>query len=398
MLHSADRIRTSHVGRLPPPQGWEDMPARLAAGEVVAPAEIASRVVPAIAAIVRKQVETGIDCVNDGEFWTTRSRAHYASHFEGVTARPLKPGELASSRETTRERDEYRGFYGDMDRAGTLFFVPGEKPMVPVRERVIATGPIKGKGAVAIGREIDAFKAAIASAGVKVEEAFLPVLAPGWIDHFIYNEYYKTEEEFIFALGEALGEQYRAVVQAGFVLQIDDPGLPDWWDMLKPQPTIEEYRKFASLRIDALNHGLAGVPEDKVRYHLCWGSWHGPHTNDIPLEHIVDLALRVKAQTYSFEAGNVRHEHEWKVWQTAKLPPGKMLMPGVVSHATNVVEHPELVADRLVRFAGVVGRENVIGGTDCGLGGRVHAEIAWAKLASLAQGARRASQILWPRK
>ena len=188
------------------------------------------------------------------------------------------------------------------------------------------------------------------------------MLAPGWLGHFIFNEYYKTEEEFLFALADALREEYRAVVAAGFVLQIDDPGLPDWWDMLKPEPTIEAYRKFARLRIDAVNHALVGIPEEKVRYHLCWGSWHGPHTHDLPLEHI----LEVKAQTYSFEAGNVRHEHEWRVWQQAKLPPGKMLMPGVVSHATNLVEHPQLVADRILRYAPIVDRENIVAGTDCG--------------------------------
>jgi 5-methyltetrahydropteroyltriglutamate--homocysteine methyltransferase len=276
-----------------------------------------------------------------------------------------------------------------------LFFVPGEKPMPPMTERVVARGPVKSKGPAAINRQIDAFKAAIARAGVPVEEAFIPVLAPGWLDHFIFNEYYKTEEEFVFALAEAIGEEYRAVVAAGFVLQIDDPGLPDWWDMIKPAPTVQAYHRFAKLRIDAVNHALAGIPEEKVRYHLCWGSWHGPHTHDLPLEHIIDLIAEVKAQTYSFEAGNVRHEHEWRVWQTAKLPPGKMLMPGVVSHATNLVEHPQLVADRILRYAAIVGRDNVIAGTDCGLGGRVHADLAWAKLGALVEGARLASKTLW---
>ena len=222
------------------------------------------------------------------------------------------------------------------------------------------------------------------------------MLAPGWLDHFIFNEYYKTEDEFLFALADALCEEYRAVVAAGFVLQIDDPGLPDWWDMLKPEPSVEAYRQFARRRIDAVNHALAGIPEESVRHHLCWGSWHGPHTHDLPLEHIIDLILEVKAQTYSFEAANVRHEHEWRVWQNAKLPPGRMLMPGVVSHATNLVEHPQLVADRILRYAAIVGRENVIAGTDCGLGGRVYADLAWAKLHTLAEGARLASKSLWP--
>ena len=227
------------------------------------------------------------------------------------------------------------------------------------------------------------------------EEAFICVFAPGWLDHFIFNEYYATDEEFVFALAEAIREEYRAVVDAGFILQIDDPGLPDWWDMLKPEPSVADYRRFARLRIDAVNHALAGIPEDRVRYHLCWGSWHGPHTHDLPLEHIVDLILLVRAQTYSFEAANVRHEHEWRIWEEARVPDGKMLMPGVVSHATNLVEHPLLVADRIRRFVKIAGRENVIAGTDCGLGGRIHPQLAWAKLEALVAGAKLASRELW---
>jgi len=397
MQKSTTRIRTSHVGRLPPPKGWEDMPARLANAEVIDGGEIASHVVPAIAETVKKQVEIGIDCINDGEFWTARSLAHYAAHFTGLEARPVKLGEPPTTRHSTRERDEFRDFYADMDKLGTLFFVPGEKPMPPMTERVIARGSVKSRGPQAINREIDAFRAAIDRSGSKVEEAFIAVLAPGWLDHFIFNEYYNTDEEFLFALAEAVREEYRAVVSAGFVLQIDDPGLPDWWDMIKPEPTVEEYRKFAKLRIEAVNHALVGIPEEKVRYHLCWGSWHGPHTHDLPLEHIIDLVLAVKAQTYSFEAGNVRHEHEWRAWQAVKVPPGKILMPGVVSHATNLVEHPQLVADRILRYTAIVGRENVIAGTDCGLGGRVHSELAWAKLRALVEGAQLASKNLWRR-
>ena len=397
MQKSTTRIRTSHVGRLPPLKGWEDMPARLANAEVIDSGEIASHVVPAIAETVKKQVEIGIDCINDGEFWTARSLAHYAAHFTGLEARPVKLGEPPTTRHSTRERDEFRDFYADMDKLGTLFFVPGEKPMPPMTERVIARGPVKSRGPQAINREIDAFRAAIDRSGSKVEEAFIAVLAPGWLDHFIFNEYYNTDEEFLFALAEAVREEYRAVVSAGFVLQIDDPGLPDWWDMIKPEPTVEEYRKFAKLRIEAVNHALVGIPEEKVRYHLCWGSWHGPHTHDLPLEHIVDLVLEVKAQTYSFEAGNVRHEHEWRAWQAVKVPPGKTLMPGVVSHATNLVEHPQLVADRILRYTAIVGRENVIAGTDCGLGGRVHSELVWAKLRALVDGAQLASENLWRR-
>jgi len=392
MKRSSDRIRTTHAGRLPVSPGLENLPVRLYLGEVVDPAVIAE----GIAHGIRKQVDLGIDCIGDGEFWKARDFIYYSRHLTGIERRPLRPGETGSTRTNTRERDEFAQFYKDSDQAGTIFYVPGERPTPPERECTVARGPIKSKGTAALAQEIAAFKAALARSGRAVDETFFCVIAPGWLDHFIYNEYYKTDEEFIFALAEALREEYLAIVNAGFILQIDDPGLVDWWDMLKPALSVEDYRnKFARLRIDAINHALKGIPEDRVRYHLCWGSWHGPHTHDLPFEHIVELMLQVNAQCYSFEAANVRHEHEWKLWNDVKLPDGKILLPGVVSHSTNLVEHPELVAERIMRFAGAVGRENVIAGTDCGLGGRVHAEIAWAKLGALVEGARLASKRLW---
>jgi 5-methyltetrahydropteroyltriglutamate--homocysteine methyltransferase len=392
MKRSSDRIRTTHAGRLPVSPGLENLPVRLYLGEIVDPAVIAD----GIAHVVRKQLDAGIDCIGDGEFWKARDFIYYSRHLTGIERRPLRPRETGSTRTNTRERDEFLQFYKDSDKAGTIFYVPGERPTPPERECTVARGPIKSKGTAALAQEIEAFKAGIAKAGRAVDEAFFCVIAPGWLDHFIYNEYYKTEEEFIFALADALREEYLAIVKAGFILQIDDPGLVDWWDMLKPALSVEQYRdKFARLRVDAINHALKGIPEDRVRYHLCWGSWHGPHTHDLPFQHIVGLMLQVKAQCYSFEAANVRHEHEWKLWQDIKLPDGKILLPGVVSHSTNLVEHPELVAERIMRFAGAVGRENVIAGTDCGLGGRVHAEIAWAKLGALVEGAQLASKRLW---
>jgi len=392
MKRSSDRIRTTHAGRLPVPAGCEAMPMRLYRGEAVDAATIDA----GIDEVVRRQLDLGVDCIGDGEFWKARNIAYYGRHLTGVETRALRPGETGSTRTFTRERDEFAQFYQDLDDTGTIFHVPGEKPMPPERERMIATGPVKPKGTAAIAQEIAVFKAAVARAGRPVDESFFCVIAPGWLDHFIYNEYYKTEEEYIFALAEALREEYRAVVDAGFVLQIDDPGVVDWWDMLKPALSVEDYcNTFARLRIDAVNHALEGIPEDRVRYHLCWGSWHGPHTHDLPFQHVIDLMLRVKAQCYSFEAANVRHEHEWRLWQDIKLPDGKIVVPGVVSHATNLIEHPELVAERIARFAGAVGRENVIAGTDCGLGGRVHADIAWAKLGTLVEGARLASKALW---
>jgi 5-methyltetrahydropteroyltriglutamate--homocysteine methyltransferase len=392
MKRSTDRIRTTHAGRLPVSPGLENLPIRLFLGEQVD----SSTIEAGIAHAVNRQLELGIDCIGDGEFWKTRDFIYYSRHLTGLQARPLRHGETGSTRTNTRERDEFAQFYKDSDKAGTIFYVPGEKPMGPERERTIATGPVKSKGTAVLAQEIKSFKAAIARAGRAVDESFFCVIAPGWLDHFIFNEYYKTEEEYLFALAEALREEYRAVVDAGLILQVDDPGLVDWWDMLKPALSVEEYRnRFARLRIDAVNHALAGIPEDRVRYHLCWGSWHGPHTHDLPFRHVVDLMLQVRAQCYSFEAANVRHEHEWVLWEEVKLPDGKLLLPGVVSHSTNLVEHPELIAARIERFASAVGRENVIAGTDCGLGGRVHAEIAWAKLRALAEGAELASKRLW---
>ncbi len=283
-----------------------------------------------------------------------------------------------------------------MDRVGTMFCVPGETPRPTVHAKAIAVGPIKGRATDAIRREIEVFAAAL-KAAEGAEEAFICVFAPGWLDHHIGNEYYKTDEEFVFALADALRGEYRAVVDAGFILQVDDPGLVDSWDMIKPEPSIAEYRRYVKTRVDALNHALEGIPEDRVRHHFCWGSWHGAHTHDLPLREVLDIALEVKAQATSFEAGNVRHQHEWTVWKDLKLPDGKILVPGVVSHATNLVEHPELIAQRIENFADAVGRENVIAGTDCGLGSRLHEDLVWAKLGALAEGARLASKALWAR-
>jgi len=283
-----------------------------------------------------------------------------------------------------------------MDRVGTMFCVPGEEPRFSPPTKTIVTGPIKGRATEAIRREIDVFKAALAAAG-GAEEAFICVFAPGWLDHHIFDEYYGNDEAFVFALADALREEYRAVVDAGFILQIDDPGVMTSWDMIKPQPTIAEYRRYLKCRIDALNHALDGIPEDRVRHHFCWGSWHGAHTHDLPLKEIIDLALQVRAQACSFEAGNVRHQHEWTLWKDVKLPAGKIIVPGVVSHATNLIEHPELIAQRICNFAEAVGRDNVVAGTDCGLGTRLHEDLVWAKLNALVEGARLASKALWAR-
>jgi 5-methyltetrahydropteroyltriglutamate--homocysteine methyltransferase len=349
-----------------------------------------------VAAVIKKQVDIGISCIGDGEFWNGRSFGYYAQQFGGVTLRPLQPGEKGSHRENTRERDEFPKLYADMDRVGTMFCVPGEEPRFSPADKMVLSGPVKGRATDAIKREIGIYQEALKAAG-GADEAFICVFAPGWLDHHIHDEYYRDDEKFVFALADALHDEYRAVVDAGFILQIDDPGIADSWDMIKPEPTLAQYRRYLQVRVDALNHALDGLPEDRVRHHFCWGSWHGPHTHDLPMKDILDLVLQVRAQCYSFEAGNVRHEHEWTLWKDIKLPDGKFIMPGVISHATNIVEHPELIARRLQNFAEAVGRENVIGGSDCGLGSRLHEELVWAKLSALAEGAQLATKTLWGR-
>jgi len=256
----------------------------------------------------------------------------------------------------------------------------------------VCVGPLAYVGQAAIAADIANVKAGMAAAGV--EEGFMTSIAPGSASR-IANTYYKSDEEFLWACADAMREEYKAIVDAGLILQLDDPAIAENWDMVNPEPTVEAYRRFSMLRVEALNHAIKGLPEDRIRFHLCWGSWHGPHTTDIPMRDIVDVMLAVKCGAYSFEAGNVRHEHEWRVWQDVRLPDGKLILPGVVSHATNVVEHPELVAERIARFASAVGRERVIASTDCGLGGRVHPQIAWAKLESLVEGAAMATRQLW---
>jgi 5-methyltetrahydropteroyltriglutamate--homocysteine methyltransferase len=391
MKRSESRILTTHAGRLSGPPELIEATRAIQTGRSTDIEGVMPLVRESMVDVIRKQVELGIDIISDGELGKIGfGLPYYGRRLTGLNSRPVKPGEPPTMSAGTAERQEFAEFYAELARQGG-----GAAAIASVPNRVIVDGPIKYIGHEEVKRDVELFKTALAAAGVRPEETFMCVLAPGWLEHFFYNEYYKTDEEYLFALAEAIGEEYRAVVDAGFILQLDDPGLPDTYDMIVPNPTIAEYRKFEQVRIDALNHALRGIPEDRVRYHICWGSWHGPHTHDLPLIHVVDLMLQVKAQAYSVEAANPRHEHEWKVWRDVKLPEGKVLIPGVVSHASNVVEHPELVADRIVQYAKLVGRENVIAGTDCGMGGRVHPQIAWAKLKALSEGAQLASQQLW---
>ncbi len=391
MRRSTDRILTSHAGSLPRPDALLEINRAKVAGEAYDTTAYAARLAASVAEICRKQAEIGVDIINDGEFGkATRGAIDYGAWQSYAWGR-LAGWEPGSARQLPalagrRDRRLFAEFYRELDSTSflTSSTASGRPPMV--------TGPIRYTGHDAVRADLANFKAALAA--VKAEEGFITSVAPGSFARR-QNQHYKTDEEYLYALADALKHEYAAIIEAGFVLQLDDPGLPDSWDMADPEPSVAEYKKFATVRIEALNHALRDLPEDRIRYHICWGSWHGPHATDLPLAAIVDLLLKVRAGAFSIEAGNVRHEHEWKVWRDVKLPEGKLLIPGVVSHATNVLEHPELVADRIIRFARVVGRENVVAGTDCGLGGRIHPQLAWAKLQSLVAGAALASRELW---
>jgi len=396
MKTSTDRILTTHVGSIPRPESIRELLLARLEGQAVDPEALAARVKDAVADVVRKQVECGIDVVSDGEMSKTSFIAYTDERLTGFTAmRPNDPnvpasntsGSWARRLDTRREWRAFREYYEG--------YLPAAMP--PSAPPTVCTGPIAYKGEALLRRDLENFRAALQAAGVA--EAFVPAIAPGMVGRD-QNRYYPTEEAYRFAMAEALKTEYRAIVDAGFILQIDDPGLGETWDMIIPAPTLAEYRKMQAINIEALNHALAGIPEERVRYHLCWGSWQGPHEGDLALKDIVDLMLRVRAQAYSVEAATPRHSYEWRVWKDVKLPEGKILIPGVIAHTTAVVEHPETVAERIMNFAGVVGRERVIAGADCGfaqgaLYQRQHPTVMWAKFRALAQGAALASQRLW---
>ena len=404
MVGSHSRILTTQAGSLPRPDDLIELNRARQAGESTDERAYQTRLGAAVVEVVRRQHAVGIDVPGDGEYGKAMGqRVNYGAWWSysfqrlgglelgmelyRIPARRSEPGRVRlTSFSDRRDRALFSAAYADPD-SGVSTNRGGPGMRLPV-----CRGPLVYTGQAAIQADIAHMKAALAAAGVA--EGFMTSIAPGSASR-IGNEHYQTEEELIFACAEAMREEYRAILDAGLILQLDDPAMAENWDMINPEPSIEDYRKLAMVRVEALNHALRGLPQDRIRFHLCWGSWHGPHVTDIPLRDIVDVMLAVNCRAYSFEAGNVRHEHEWKVWREVKLPPDRILIPGVVSHATNVVEHPELVADRIVRFAQVVGRERVIAGTDCGLGGRVHPDIAWAKLAALAEGAALASRQLY---
>ena len=360
----------------------------------------------AVRDVVSRQVEAGIDVVDDGEMGKANWITYLYERASGLEAR-LTTLEGTSILPPSRDRQAFPGAYAALDAPDEAANRESmgasdenareEAPGANQGVEWVCTGPIV-YDRTALDRDIANLRAALE--GHRVLDAFMPVVAPASA-YWLRNEHYESEEEFIFALADALREEYRGIVDAGFLLQVDDAVLMHEWDtMLSRGQTDADYRRWARLRVDALNHALEGLPEERVRYHVCWGSWHGPHAYDPPLRDTVELILQVKAGYYAIEQANPRHEHEWRVWEDVALPDGKKLISGVVTHHTNVVEHPELVAQRLTRLAAVVGRENVLAGTDCGFAQgafihRVHPEIQWAKLAALAEGARIASRELW---
>jgi 5-methyltetrahydropteroyltriglutamate--homocysteine methyltransferase len=402
MLTSTDRIVTTHVGSLVKPQPIREALAAQQAGIRYDEESFRRQLADAVTEVVREQVGSGIDVPSDGEF----SKAHWVWY---VTDRlnGVEPADLGEAQMSwwmlTNDRTQFADFYAAYepvqrydwsgDPAAPLTRLPA-----PIQFAKF-TGPISYKGSASVHRDIDNFKAALAAAGAA--EAFMPTAAPMAVELGQTNPAYKTDEEFVYALADALHEEYQAIVDAGLLLQVDDAVLPQWVGAATVKHIDRaEISRFADMRIEALNHALAGIPEDRVRFHICWGSWNGPHTSDAPLKDVIEYVLKVNAGAYLIESANPRHQHEWQIWEDLKLPDGKVLVPGVINHQTNVVEHPELVAWRIQNLARLVGRENVIAGSDCGFCQgwhevRVHPSIQWAKLRSLAEGARLASKQLW---
>jgi 5-methyltetrahydropteroyltriglutamate--homocysteine methyltransferase len=404
MKGSRTHILVSHAGSLPRPDTLIEANRARAAGEAEGDEQAFQALLRnAVMETVKRQKDLGIDIPGDGEFGKAmRHKINYGAWWSysfqrlggleltdqllsKVPPRRRQPGEVVlTSFGDRRDRDRFRAAYADPDSGVSTGPVQLQIP--------VCTGPLRYTGHEAIAADIANFKDGLDAAGAT--EGFMTSIGPASASR-IGNKYYATDEEFLFACADAMREEYKAIVDAGLILQIDDPAIAENWDMINPAPTEDEYRRFSMMRVEALNHAIRGLPQERIRFHLCWGSWHGPHTTDIPMRDIVDVMLAVQCQAYSFEAGNVRHEHEWRIWQETKLPDDKLILPGVVSHATNVVEHPELVAERIVRFTSLVGRERVIAATDCGLGGRVHPQIAWAKLEALVEGAALATKQLW---
>jgi len=407
MLDSRDRIQTTHAGSLPrTPELIAANDARQLAEDgftLDRTPEFDGLLTSAVDDLVARQKAAGITVPGDGEFGKAMTSAvdygaWWSYSFQRVSGLEVTGEDIFSAEPVRSGPGDVRLTTFPDRRDWTIFREAYTDPTSGISTGKGATafpattGKLAYVGHDAIASDIANLKAGLAANGLT--EGFVTSLSPGSGSR-IPNAYYATEEEHIWAWADVLREEYKAIVDAGLILQIDDPSIAENWDQINPEPSIEDYQAFTRIRVEALNYALRDLPQEQIRFHLCWGSWHGPHTTDLELKNIVDLMLEIDAGAYSFEAANARHEHEWKVWQDVTLPEGKLILPGIVGHATNVVEHPELVADRIERFASVVGKENVIASTDCGLGGRIHPQIAWAKLEALSAGAELATQRLW---
>ena len=392
MRRSSERILTTHVGSLIRPQSLLPLIGAKQSGQPYDRELYSKRLAESVAEVVAQQAAAGIDVPSDGEFGKSISWSQYAlERLSGFERRPVAAGASRFARGADRTR--FAEFYVELDAASGPPATAGASA-----GEAVCVAPIRYTGQAEVQRDIANFKAALARAGVA--EGFLPVAAPASVIPDRRNEHYPSDEQMLEAIADAMRTEYRAIVDAGLLLQLDDARAAVTYDRMVPPASFADYRSWLERQVEAINRATDGIPTDRIRYHVCWGSWPGPHTSDVPLKDIVDLVLRVRAGAYLIEGANPRHEHEWRVWEKARLPEGAVLVPGVISHATNVVEHPELVAERIVRFARLVGRENVIAGTDCGFAQgpfhrRVHPSIMWAKLEALAEGARLASRELW---
>ena len=389
MKRSTDRILTTHVGSLIRPAALREFLAAKEAGKPFDAAAYAKCLKDCVAEVVRQQADIGIDVVSDGEFGKAISWAQYALfRLGGFERRPFKAGSNPFTRGADRTR--FAEFYADLDSRDRVETVMDS----------VAAAPITYTGQAELQQDIDNLKAALRD--VKATEAFLPVAAPASVIPDRKNEHYASDEDLQRAIGEAMHTEYKMIIDAGFLVQLDDARAAVSYDRMVPPKSLKDYRAWLARQVEITNHAIEGLPRDKIRYHVCWGSWPGPHASDVPFKDIADLVLKVRAGAYSIELANPRHEHEWRLWEHLKLPKDTVLIPGVISHATNIVEHPELVAERIVRLARLVGRENVIASTDCGFAqvtyfARVHPQIMWAKLEALVEGARLASKELWRR-
>ena len=390
MKQSVERILTTHVGSLPRPPDLLEMIQAKERGEPLDTAAFATRIKSAVAEVVQRQAESGIDIIADGEMGRFGFIPYVNERLTGLEPRPNPASEGTWAR--SREHLAFPEYYAWAAQ------MPGAAGGAQ-RNRWVCTGPIAYKGQEPLARDIDNLKAALGQ--VRSEEAFMPAVSPAQLAGWNRNEFYKTDEEFRVAVADALHEEYKAIVDAGLVVQIDDPQLASHYTT-HPELDIAQCRNVAAATVELLNHALAGIPPERVRYHTCYGINMGPRVHDLELKHIVDIMLGINAGAYSFEAGNPRHEHEWRVWEDVTLPEGKVLIPGVITHGSNFVEHPEAIAQRIARFAQAAGRENVIAGADCGFASfsttcEVHPTVVWAKLAALGEGARLATKELWGR-